>query len=95
MQNQNWLLRIITEARTKFTSPPLQKTKRLMLSDLESVKPKVLTQSLQHKAEKDIKLVNMTADQGTRKTLFLELPFIPCHPSPLPQANYRMNLVPR
>jgi len=39
VQDQTWQLKII-EARTKFTMPPLQKTKRLMLSDLESVTPK-------------------------------------------------------
>lgn len=58
VKNQNWQLRIITEARTKFTSPPLQKTKRLMLSDLTSVTPKVHIRSLQRspqrKAEKDV-----------------------------------------
>ena len=35
------------------------------------------------------------ADHGARRGIFLELPVIPYHPSPLPQANYRMNLVPR
>lgn len=39
VQDQNWQLKII-EARTKFTMPPLQRAKKLMLSDLESVTPK-------------------------------------------------------
>lgn len=53
VQNQTWQLKII-EARTKFTMPPLQKTKRLMLSDLVSVKPKCIHDQCNiYKAGKD------------------------------------------
>lgn len=53
VQDQTWQLKII-EARTKFTMPPLQKTKRLMLSDLESVKPKCIHDQCNiYKAGKD------------------------------------------
>jgi len=53
LQDQTWQLKII-EARMKFTMPPLQKTKRLMLSDMESVKPKCIhDQSNIYKAGKD------------------------------------------